>query len=82
METVTKNSSNDVSDNRVVLSFVDALRKRLDKHLIELWLFGSHARGDYTQDSDYDMLVIAEGDVSQIKKVVLEEEYKLLIEKE
>ena len=82
METVAKNSSNDVSRNKIVVSFVQALKKRLDKHLIELWLFGSRARGDYTPDSDYDMLIVAEGDISRIKKIVLEEEYKLLVERE
>ena len=82
METVAKNSINEVSGNKIVLSFVHALKKRLDRHLIELWLFGSHARGDYTPDSDYDMLIVAEGDISRIKKIVLEEEYKLLVDKE
>ncbi len=82
MESVAKTSSNDVSSNMIVLSFVHALKKRLDKHLIELWLFGSHARVDYTPDSDYDMLIVAKGDISRIKKIVLEEEYKLLVDRE
>ncbi len=82
METIAKTSSNDVSSNKIVLSFVYALKKRLDKHLIELWLFGSHARGDHTPDSDYDMLIVAEGDICRIKKIVLEEEYKLLVDRE
>jgi len=82
METVAKNNIHDVSGNKIVLSFVHAIKKRLEKHLIELWLFGSHARGDSTPDSDYDMLIVAEGDITRIRKIVLEEEYKLLVDRE
>ncbi|MCF7915473.1 MAG: nucleotidyltransferase domain-containing protein [Spirochaetaceae bacterium] len=31
-----------------------------------MWLFGSRARGDCTLDSDYDILIVAEGDPSKI----------------
>ena len=38
----------------VVRRLVDALRPE------RIYLFGSHARGDATEDSDYDLLVIVE----------------------
>ena len=82
MITVAKNSSNNISKNKIVVSFVQAIKRRLDRNLVEIWLFGSYARGDYTPDSDYDMLIVVEGDISGNKKIVLEEEYKLLVEKE
>lgn len=40
---------------------VDALREALGDALIALVLFGSHARGDARPDSDWDLLLIAEG---------------------
>jgi len=39
---------------------VDRLAKALDPQMI--WLFGSRARGDARQDSDFDLLVVAKAD--------------------
>lgn len=40
---------------------VNALRAALGERLVAVVLFGSRARGDAHDDSDWDMLVIAEG---------------------
>ena len=40
---------------------VEALRKALGDRLVAVVLFGSRARGDARPDSDWDLLVIAEG---------------------
>ncbi len=46
-----------IIDERVRL-FVRLLSERLGDQLIRVILFGSHARGDAHEDSDYDCLVI------------------------
>lgn len=38
----------------------EALRRRLGAHLKTIVLFGSRARGDYTPDSDYDLLIVVD----------------------
>lgn len=40
--------------------FADIVRKKLKNHLKEIILFGSHARGDFTEGSDYDFLIVVD----------------------
>lgn len=40
---------------------VDAVRRRLGDQLVAVVLFGSRARGESREDSDWDLLLIAEG---------------------
>lgn len=39
---------------------VDCYKDYLSKHLVSVVLFGSHARGDAKETSDYDLFIIAE----------------------
>ena len=65
-----------------VQALIHALQERLGSRLKQVWLYGSRARGDYSSDSDYDILIIAEGDIGKIREIVSEEEYKLLLTNE
>jgi len=46
----------------------EALRSHYGSRLVELVLFGSRARGEAQEESDYDVLVILEGDVSSSRE--------------
>ena len=52
--------------------FLRDLRQRLAAHygerLVRAVLFGSHARGEATEDSDVDVLVVLEGEVDVWKE--------------
>jgi uncharacterized protein len=48
-------------DQEVPKGAVEALRKVLGERLVAMVLFGSRARGDARADSDWDVLVLAEG---------------------
>jgi predicted nucleotidyltransferase len=59
----------------VVQTFLRELRRGLGTSFVELRLFGSRARGDAQEGSDYDMLVIANGELAVLKIVVREAEW-------
>ena len=46
--------------DKVSAEFAEILRKKLKGRLRKAILFGSHARGDFTEGSDYDFLVIVD----------------------
>ena len=57
-------------DNEKIRFFTDEIKERLGTNLKQLILFGSHARGDYTDDSDYDFAVIlSEKNVKSVNKI-------------
>jgi predicted nucleotidyltransferase len=64
----------------VARAFAQRLRHRLGKHLREVRLFGSRARGDARNSSDYDMLVIVDQRTSEIRSEILDIEVDLLDE--
>src|SRR4029453_5135683 len=62
----------------VVQEFAATLRQRLGSHLCQLFLFGSHARGDAQDGSDYDMLVVVDHHTPELRAVILEVESQLM----
>lgn len=59
--------------------FIDQLRKRFGKNLKKIVLFGSRARGDHSEESDYDLLLIFEKVTPEMKKYVDEIENEMLL---
>jgi uncharacterized protein len=49
-----------VQNDPVLRFFKDAIMARLGCHLHQIMLFGSRARGDATDESDYDLLVVVD----------------------
>jgi len=45
-------------EKQAVKAFVSAIRKNLKSQLLEAKIFGSKVRGDFSQDSDIDILII------------------------
>ena len=43
---------------RAVLEFARRAREELGERIVHIILYGSRARGDYTEDSDIDVLVV------------------------
>lgn len=53
--------------------FVDLLKKSpMAGNVLEVWLFGSYARGDYDMDSDVDLLLVFSGRTIEDSKKVIE----------
>jgi predicted nucleotidyltransferase len=51
-------------DDRILREFDEVVNQSFGRHLKNIILFGSRARGDHTTDSDYDCLLIFD-DVSR-----------------
>lgn len=46
------------NERAAIWEFARSLNRFLDDDLCHLWLFGSKARGDFTADSDLDLLIV------------------------
>ena len=62
----------------VVQEFATTLRQRLGSHLRQILLFGSRARGDAQDGSDYDMLVVVDDRTPELRAIILEVESQLM----
>ena len=56
----------------VALRYAGEVRKRLGSHVKEVLLFGSHARGDATEESDYDFIVILDRFDRSLREAVVD----------
>ena len=68
----------DPKTDPVVSTFAKEVRSRLGVHLRQLSLFGSRARGDAKEYSDYDMLVIVDQRTPEIRSIILDIEVGIL----
>ena len=68
----------DPRSDPVVLLFGSEVRRRLGGSLRQLCLFGSRARGDARDDSDYDMLVVVDRRTPEIRGIVVDIEVDIL----
>lgn len=65
-------------DDPVLRAFLELLRANLGTRLREVWFFGSRARGDHDDRSDYDVLVIADGELKNTRAIVADTDYQIL----
>lgn len=52
--------------------YADEIRKRLGGHVRQVVLFGSQARGDAREGSDFDFLVVVDQRTREIRDAVLD----------
>ena len=62
---------NDI-ESRVVDSFVKELREKLGDELLSIRLFGSRARGDFSEDSDIDLFVLVREKTPALRDILAE----------
>ncbi|CBE67338.1 MAG: nucleotidyltransferase domain-containing protein [Candidatus Methylomirabilis oxygeniifera] len=62
----------------VLHTFASTLRARLGNHIRHIVLFGSRARGEAREDSDYDVLVIVDQRSPDVRSIILEIEADLM----
>jgi len=67
-----------VMPGAVLETYLAELKIQLGSRLVQVWLFGSQARGDAREGSDYDLLVIANGLRTELKTAVREAEWSCM----
>lgn len=74
------------TERQCVLRYISLLREQLAENLLEVWLFGSAARGDMWSDrspmhSDIDLLILTRESVpDERQEQLLNETYELFLE--
>ena len=63
-------------EQQAVKAFVSAIRESLKGQLIETKIFGSKVKGDYSQDSDIDILIV----LKERSKTVIDTLYEKLLD--
>lgn len=56
----------------IIMSFARKVRRILGKNLKQVILYGSYARGDYTEDSDIDIMVLTTLTNKEIEQIETE----------
>ena len=56
----------------IIMSFARRVRRILGKNLKQVILYGSYARGDYTEDSDIDIMVLTTLTDKEIEQIEME----------
>ena len=52
----------------LILQYVDSVRNIYGTHLKQVILYGSYARGDYTKDSDVDIMLLVDLNEEEAEK--------------
>ncbi len=63
---------------RLEQQFADAIRAKLGPRLQRLLLFGSRARGDAHEGSDYDILIVVDQRSRELREEVLDVEVEFM----
>ncbi len=64
----------------VLAEFLSRLRERFGDHIAHVWFFGSKVRGDFDEESDVDLLIVARDGSDVLEEVVGEIAYTLSLE--
>ena len=66
------------TEQAIVKRFKDILQQSLGDRLVELRLFGSHARGDAHEGSDFDVLVIVDRRTDDVREMILDADVEMM----
>ena len=64
--------------DRISQEFANNVRKKLGNHVKEIILFGSRARGDFYEGSDYDILIVLDKREKDFQEMVLDESVEIM----
>ncbi len=78
INTTMKNLSEKELSDKIIREFASELRKRLGDRIQQIILYGSRARGDFWEGSDFDFLILIKNKDPELRERVLDVEVDLL----
>ncbi len=54
--------------NRILKALIESYRSVYGSNIMDIVLYGSYARGDYTEDSDIDVVAVVHGQRIELQK--------------
>ncbi|NCC34412.1 MAG: nucleotidyltransferase domain-containing protein [Chloroflexia bacterium] len=76
--TITSQPQSTLMHDPVLQSLTDQIKESLGSRLRGLWLFGSRARGDARESSDYDILILVDEKTPELRERILDIQVDLL----
>lgn len=67
-----------MSCDQVTKALQQSLAQRLGAHLRGVWLYGSRARGDARENSDYDVLILVDEKTQAVRDCILDIQVEIL----
>jgi predicted nucleotidyltransferase len=64
--------------DKISQEFANNVRKKLGNHVKKIILFGSRARGDFYEGSDYDILIVLDRREKDLQEIVLDESDEIM----
>lgn len=64
--------------DRISLEFANNVRKKLGNSVKQIILFGSRARGDFCEGSDYDILIVLDKREKDFQEMILDESVEIM----
>lgn len=62
------------NDYNITVKYIKEFLEQRNITIKKFFLFGSRARGDYREDSDYDFLIVIENEMTFVQKMKLKSE--------
>jgi predicted nucleotidyltransferase len=63
---------------KIIQTLQQSLNQRLGSHLRGAWLYGSRARGDARESSDYDVLILVDEKTPAVRDCILDIQVDIL----
>ena len=64
--------------DKITQIFTEKVKEKLSNHLKNIYLYGSRARGDYNEGSDYDFMIVVDKRDKDIVDIITDESVNIL----
>jgi len=64
--------------DKIIKIFSDNIKDKLKNHIKNIYLYGSRARGDFNNGSDYDFLIVVDKRNKNLENIITDETINIL----
>ena len=58
------------TNQKIIFEFTNEIKRRCNERIKKIILFGSRARKDYREDSDFDFLIVVDDKDTSIREII------------